>query len=147
MTTERLPDGPRLDEMIQLLRDAFPDAAVAQLETAAFFSLDDRRWPNFATMVWADDYDMGNPSDLARPGVYRVNVAVDRSTFDRLVAGQTEPDYAVMDQFMPHPVYAKQRWISIINPSDGTIRQTLLPLIEAAHDRLVAQRSRSSSHR
>ena len=29
MTTEQLPDGPDLHEMLQLIREAFPDAVVA----------------------------------------------------------------------------------------------------------------------
>ncbi len=140
MTTEGTSGGPSLDEMIQLLRDAFPDAVVAQIKTAAFFSLDEKHWPNFATIVWGDDHDLGNPSDLARPGVFRVNVSVDGPTFERLVGSQTDPDYAAMDRFMPHPVYANQRWISIINPSDRTTRDVLLPLIATAHDRFVTQR-------
>jgi hypothetical protein len=127
--------------MIQLVRDAFPDAAVATIDSAAFFSLDEKHWPNFATMVWTDEHDEGVPSDLARPGVYRVNVGVDRETFQRLVGSIDAPDYAAFDRFIPHPVYAKQRWISILNPSHVSIREILMPLITAGHDRLVAPRS------
>ena len=47
MSDERLPDGPAQDEMIQLIRDAFPDAVVASIDSAAFFSLDEKHWPNF----------------------------------------------------------------------------------------------------
>ena len=52
------------------------------------------------------------------------------------------PDYAAFDQFLPHPVYAKQLWISILNPSDATFRDTVLSLIAEAHDRLAALRAR-----
>ena len=48
MSTDRLPDGPDLDEMIHLIRNAFPDAVVATIDSAAFFSLDEKHWPNFA---------------------------------------------------------------------------------------------------
>ena len=41
MTDERLPDRPDLDEMLQLIREAFPDAVVATMDSAAFFSLDE----------------------------------------------------------------------------------------------------------
>ena len=131
MTDERLPDGPDLDEMLQLIRDAFPDAVVAALDSAAFFSLDEKHWPNFATVVWTDEHDEAAPSNLARPGVYRVNVGVD-------------PDYAAFDRSLPHPVYAKQRWISILNPSYETVRDTLMPLIAQGHDRLVSRWDRGS---
>ncbi|MGH2445466.1 MAG: DUF6194 family protein [Candidatus Limnocylindria bacterium] len=139
MTEERLPNGPDVDEMLELIRDTFPDAAVAQIDSAAFFSLDEKHWPNFATVVWTDEHDEGAPSDLARPGVYRVNVGVDRATFTRLVGSLENPDYAAFDRYVPHPVYAKQRWIAILNPSHATVRATLLPLISQGHDRLAAR--------
>ena len=140
MSDERLPNGPTLDEMIRLIRDEFSDAVVARIDSAAFFSLDEKHWPNFATVVWTDEHDEGAPSNLARPGVYRVNVGVDRETFQRLVGSIADPDYAAFDRFVPHPVYAKQRWISILNPSHETVREALMPLIAAGHDRLVARR-------
>lgn len=140
MADERLPDGPNRDEMIRLIRDAFPDAVVAEIDSAAFFSLDDKHWPNFATVVWTDEHDQGAPSDLARPGVYRVNVGVARETFERLVRSLEDPDYASFDQFLPHPVYAKQRWIAILNPSHATVRKTLMPLIAKGHERLAARK-------
>ena len=54
----------------------------------------------------------------------------------------TEPDYAAFDEFVPHPVYAKQLWVSILNPSDATFRGQIMPLLTEAHDRLAAQRAR-----
>jgi hypothetical protein len=140
MTDERLPDGPTQDEMLQLIRDAFPDAAVAEIDSAAFFSMDEKHWPNFATVVWTDEHDMATPSNLARPGVYRVNVGVDRATFERMVGSDTNPNYAALDRFVPHPVYAKQRWIAILNPSHDTVREVLMPLIAEGHARLAAKR-------
>ena len=142
MSDPRLPVGPDLEEMIRLISDAFPDAVIARSDSAAFFSLDETHWPNFATIVWTDEHDEGSPSDLARDGVFRVNVGVDRETFGRLVGGLTDPDYAAMDRFVPHPVYARQRWIAILNPSHLTVRRHLMPLITAGHDRLAAKRRR-----
>lgn len=144
MRTEHPPDGPDRDEMIQLIRDGFPDAVVATIDSAAFFSLDEKHWPNFATVVWTDEHDEGAPSNLARPGVYRVNVGADRETFERLVGDLTDPDYAAFDRFVPHPVYAKQRWISVVNPSHESVRDGLMPLIAAGHDRLAARRQRAN---
>jgi hypothetical protein len=140
MSDERLPDGPDLEQTIQLIRDAFPEAVVARIDSAAFFSLDERHWPNFATVVWTDEHDEGAPSNLARPGVYRVNVGVDRDTFERLVGSIADPDHAAFDRFVPHPIYAKQRWISILNPSHETVHDALMPLVAAGYDRLAARR-------
>ena len=139
MTAEPKPDGPDLDQMIQQMSDAFPDAVIARMESAIFFSLDGKHWPNFATIVWTDEHDEGAPSNLARDGVYRVNVGVDREEFQRLVGKMGDPDYAAFDRFLPHPVYAKQRWISILNPTHATVRDRLMPLIAAGHERLAAR--------
>ena len=141
MSDARLPDGPDLDQMIQQITDAFPDAVIARIGSAVFFSLDEKHWPNFATVVWTDEHDIGSPSDLVREGVYRVNVGVDRGTFSRLVGNQTDPDFAAFDEFLPHPVYAKQRWIAVLNPSHATVRDVLMPLIAEGHNRLAARRS------
>jgi hypothetical protein len=56
-----------------------------------------------------------------------------------------EPDYAAFGQVLPHPVYAKQLWISILNPSDEVFRDIVLPLLAEAHDRLAAQRARHAT--
>jgi hypothetical protein len=139
--TEPMRHGPDLDEMIDLITDAFLGVVIARIDSAVFFSLDEKHWPNFATIVWTDEHDEGTPSDLARDGVYRVNVGVDRAAFDRLVGGIGDPDYAALDRFLPHPVYARQRWVSILNPSHATVRDDVMPLIAAGHDRLAARRT------
>lgn len=128
--------------MIDLIRETWPHAVVATIDSAVFFSLDEKHWPNFATVVWTDEHDEGEPSKLSRPGVYRVNIGVGKETFQRLVGSVTEPDYAAFDRVLPHPVYAKQRWISILNPSETTVRDAVLPLLTEAHDRLASQRAR-----
>ena len=53
-------------------------------------------------------------------GVFRLNIGVGKDTFLRLVGDQAEPDYVSLDQVFPHPDYAAQRWISILNPSQAT---------------------------
>ena len=65
-----------------------------------------------------------------------------RETFERLVGSIEEPQYAAFDRILPHPVYAKQLWISILNPSDDTFRDLVMPLLTEAHDRLAAARAR-----
>ena len=75
--------------------------------------------------------------------VFRLNMGVGRATFERLVGAGTNSDYTAMDRILPHPVYAKQRWVSILNPSDATMRDVVMPLLTGAHNRLAAQRARS----
>ena len=111
------------------------------MKGAAFFSLDpEKHWPNFATMVWTDDFDQA--SDLSRPGVFSLNIGASRETFDRLVGSIGDPVYTAVHRLLPHPVYAPQHWISILNPSDATFRDVVQPLLAEAHDRLAAQRAR-----
>jgi hypothetical protein len=143
MTIEPLPTGPDPEAISRTIREAWPETDVVAALGATFFSLDaEKHWPNFATIVTTDEHDEGTPSRLSRPGVFRLNIGVSLETFQRLVGSMTEPDYAAFDHFLPHPVYAKQLWISILNPRDAMFRDVVLPLLTEAHDRLAAQRAR-----
>jgi hypothetical protein len=143
MTTEPLPTGPDPEAITRTILRTYPETDVVENLRATFFSLDpEKHWPNFATIVTTDEHDEGAPSHLSRPGTFRLNLGVGRETFERLVGSMAEPDYAAFDRLLPHPVYAKQRWISILNPSEATFRNVVLPLIAEAHDRLAAQRAR-----
>jgi uncharacterized protein DUF6194 len=143
MRTQLLPTGPDSEAIARVIRETYPDADVVTAMGATFFSLDrEKLWPNFATIVTTDEHDGGTASDLSRPGVFRLNLGVGRETFTLLVGSMADPDYAAFDRLVPHPVYAKQRWISILNPSDATFRDVVLPLIAEAHDGLAAQRAR-----
>jgi hypothetical protein len=142
MTTEPLPAGPDPKAITRIILERFPETAVAEAMGATFFSLDaEKHWPNFATIVTTDEHDEGAPSRLSRPGTFRLNLGVSRATFERLVGAIVEPDHAAFDRLLPHPVYARQLWISIVNPSDATFRDVVMPLLTEAHDRLAAQRA------
>ena len=144
VTTKPLPTGPDPEAITRTILERWPETKVASAMGATFFSLDDSHWPNFATIVTTDEHDEGAPSRLSeRPGTFRLNIGVSRQTFERLVEDATaEPDYAAFDTILRHPVYAKQLWISILNPSDATFRDVVTPLLEEAHDRLAATRAR-----
>jgi hypothetical protein len=138
-------DGPGLDHdaVVSHITETFPGVDVVTAMGATFFSLDsEKHWPNFATIVTTDEHDMGSPSNLgARPNVYRLNIGVSRETFDRIVGGATDPDYAALDRVLPHPVYARQHWVSILNPSAETFDTVVKPLLKEAHDRIAATRA------
>ena len=143
MTTDPLPTGPDPEAIERTILETWPDTDVTEALGASFFSLDaEKHWPNFATIVTTDEHDEGTPSDLSRPGVFRLNIGVGRETFERLVGSIDEPEYSAFDRILPHPVYAKQLWISILNPSDATFRDVVVPLLTEAHDRLAATRAR-----
>jgi hypothetical protein len=142
--TDLEPQGPDQDTVARYIAEAFAGVDVVTAMGATFFSLDhEKHWPNFATIVTTDEHDMGSPSNLsARLDVYRLNLGVDKSTFQRHRGAGAEPDYTALDTVLPHPVYAAQHWISILNPSWSTWNETVIPLIAIAHDRLAAQRAR-----
>ena len=90
----------------------------------------DRRMP-FATLVTQDYAGFDEESNLNRPGVFRLNIAVGREEYERLLghppadhaAHRLAFDYSAIDRLMPHPVYAAQAWVSIINPGERTMEQ------------------------
>jgi hypothetical protein len=131
------PPGPDPAEITAWITSTFPDTVIADAMGATFFSLDEAHWPNFATIVTTDEHDMGSPSDLAREGVFRLNIGVGKATFERLVGSMADPDYAALDTIIPHPVYAKQRWLSILDPSRRSFDEIVKPLLAEAHDRLA----------
>jgi hypothetical protein len=43
--------GPNPDEITSWITTIHPETVIAEAMGATFFSLDDRHWPNFATIV------------------------------------------------------------------------------------------------
>lgn len=139
--SESPPSGPDPETITEYISSTFRDVDIVSIEGMRFFSLDpEKHWPNFATLVWADDSDQ--VSDLSRPGVFRLSMGVDRPTLERIAAAEPEPDYAALDRVVPHPDYAKQLWVAILNPSESTFTEVVVPLLNEAHARLAAQRAR-----
>ena len=132
--------GPDPETITEYIKETYPETVVLEMTGTWFFSLDEKHWPNFATIVTTDEHDQA--SNLSRPDVFRLNIGVDRSTFNRVAESAAEPDYTALDQLLPHPVYARQLWISILNPSTTTFEETVVPLLELAHDRLAKVRRR-----
>jgi hypothetical protein len=127
--------------------ETYPGVDVVTAYNASFFSLDpEKHWPNFATIVTTDEHDVGAPSQLSRPGVFRLNIGVSGDTFERLVGAEGAPDHAALDRLLPHPVYARQHWISILNPSPTTFETVVEPLLDEAYGRVAAQRDRHAGH-
>jgi len=94
-----------------------------------------RRFP-FATIVIKDYDGFDTASDLNREGVFRVNVWVGTETFGALFdAAEDEPDPTALDTPIPHPTYAAQHWVSILNP-DAT-SDLLRSILREAHARAV----------
>ena len=104
----------------------------------------DKRFP-FATIVVSDYDGFDTSSNLNRPDVFRLNINVGRSLFQELLgyppAAQPEHahkyDYAALDQLLPHPAYAVQAWVSILNPDDNSSQAR--SLLKKAHARAVSR--------
>jgi hypothetical protein len=104
------------------------------------------RFP-FATIVTKDYGDFDRASNLNRPGVFRLNIGVSKGTYRSLFGPQPSPpgaagvvdtghDFTTLDQILPHPVYAPQSWVCVLNPSDATF-QAVRPLLAEAYDLAV----------
>ena len=91
---------------------------------------DAKQFP-FATIVTKNYVGFDEQSRLDRPGVYRLNVGVSRDTFRRLFPDTREHDYAASDVLMPHPTYASQSWVSVVNPSEERFEEVKPLLAEA----------------
>jgi hypothetical protein len=152
-------------DITRYIADTFAgvDVVVASKESDApeiawgdtFFSYDpnrnlppQRRFP-FATIVTKDYGEFDNASNLNRPGVFRLNIGVSKDTFQRLFGAlpgaadaATEYDFSALDQLMPHPVYAPQGWVCVLNPSAPTC-EALKPILAEAYERSARKLSKS----
>ncbi len=117
-----------------------------------FFYGEDNKFP-FATIVTKDG-DFDNSSKLDREGFYRLNVGIDKETFNTLFGtvpatkgfgGYLESgiDFTQEKTLMPHPIYGTMYWVCMINPGVETIA-SLQPLLRIAYDRAVEREKRRS---
>ncbi len=136
---------PTPDDIHRYILTTYPDTVVAAIEGGTFYSCDPANFPNFATVVTSDAFD--DASNLSRPDAFRLNIGLSRDTFQRLVGDQEEPDYTALNQLIPHPIYAKQLYVSILNPSAETFDEVIKPLLEEAHARTAAQYARRQAGR
>ncbi|HET8628876.1 MAG TPA: DUF6194 family protein [Thermomicrobiales bacterium] len=101
----------------------------------------------FATIVTKDYGDFDRASHLDRPGVFRLNIGVSAKTYSALFgphpsqpagagAAESGRDFTALDQLLPHPVYATQSWVCVLNPSAETF-ETVRPLLAEAYDLAV----------
>jgi hypothetical protein len=143
MSTEG-PTTVTPEHIIEHITGTFPDVDIVRSPDGdwTFFSCDpEQHWPNFATLGTNDDaYDRF--SDLARPGVFRLNIGVGRASFDAIAAAQPTPDFTAFDTLVPHPVYAAQRWVCVVCPSDATFERLVTPLLAEAHGIVASRRER-----
>lgn len=89
--------------------------------------LPEQGWFPFVTVVTDDNYD--TVSRLSEPGAYRVNLGLAKSAYTARLGSPpkergadgvlaTDYDYAARDTLLPHPYYASQYWVCVVNPDD-----------------------------
>src|SRR5262245_48074428 len=91
-----------------------------------FFFYGSERMLPFATIATADN-EGDRVSKLDRPGVFRLNIGVSKQTFQSLFGtGKVDVsayDFTALDTIMPHPDYAAQSWLCVLNPSASTFQK------------------------
>lgn len=117
-----------------------------------FFYVGPDRMRPFATIVIRNMRGFDEDSNLDRPGVFRLNIDLGRDEFQRqfgyppakFADHRPGVDFTQLDRLMPHPMYGRQAWASIINPTP--CRQDITQLISQAHGR-AKQRENRRQHR
>ena len=140
-----------MDEVsvLRYIAQAYPDADIFTAGSGTFISRDaEKHWPNFATLVTTDEFDEGPIANLSgRPGVFRLNIGVTGKTFDRVLGDAAlegaQVDFAALDTLLPHPVYGRQHWLSVLSPSDETFEQQVKPLLDEAYGILARRKTQA----
>lgn len=148
-------------EMRQYIADTFSgvDSVVNADNWFFFYNPDpnvepDRMFP-WVTLMTNDINDQF--SNLDRPSIYRLNIGVSKQTFQSIFGTKRRPsftdapptdyDFTALDQLMPHPVYGRQYWVSILNPSDETFENKVLPLLNEAYEAAVSKYDKKAARR
>ncbi|WP_433393849.1 DUF6194 family protein [Micromonospora sp. KLBMP9576] len=102
----------------------------------------------FATIVTGDRYD--DASALDRTGAWRLNIGLTRATYRALFAPRRGPDsavdHAVTDTVLPHPVYAPQHWVCVVNPGEASV-DVVRRLLAEAYDFAARKHANHRSRR
>lgn len=100
----------------------------------------------YATVV-TKDYPGEPRSGLDPAGRWRVNVHVGNKVRAELTGAPeqgVEHGFRAVDVFLPHPVYAAQGWIAVVDPGENTT-PALLSLLHRARDDAKERARRKSS--
>lgn len=135
------------DEMRVHIENGFDGIRTIENGADSFFTYDPAgdlpqdRWLPFATLVTGDTYD--TVSDLTRRGAYRINIGLTKAAYAGLLGPapterdeqgllRTGADYTRVDTVLPHPFYASQYWVCVVNPGDATL-DTVRALLDEAY--------------
>lgn len=137
--------------LTQHIIESFAGVETVTAHGCTFFFYGQERKLPFATIAFRDnEYDRA--SNLDRAGVFRLNIGIRRETYRALFGPQpssraatgmieTRHDFTALDQLMPHPTYAPQSWVCVLNPSDETF-EVVRGLLAEAYE-LAVRRDRT----
>lgn len=129
------------------ITNTFANVQVTENFGYTFFFYSTERIVAFATMSSSDN-EHDNNSNLDRSGVFRLNIGVSKETYIKLfgeIPNNVKTfDYTALDVIMPHPVYAPQSFVCILNPSQTTF-ETVKELLAEAYALAVKRHIRKNS--
>lgn len=128
----------------QYITHGFPGVETSENFGYKFFFFGSDRMLPFASLATAD-YDYDRFSNLDRPGVFRLNFGIRKATFEALFGAEgvnlSDYDFTALDRIMPHPEYAPQFFVCVLNPGEVTL-QTVQRLLAEAHDIAMKRHAR-----
>lgn len=119
-----------IEEIKTYIFKNFENVNLVEANGDLFFMYDKNDKHPFATIVTADnEYD--STSNLNREGFFRLNIGLDKETFNSMFGGITDKkgfeaylnlgiDFTKKDVILPHPTYGAMYWICVVNPSNKT---------------------------
>ncbi|TDW76962.1 DUF6194 family protein [Kribbella pratensis] len=134
-----------IDDLDRMIR-AYDGVRVLEAQDDLFYLYDpaadlppERQQP-FATIVTGDHYE--KVSRLDEPGAWRLNLGLTKATYTSLFGPvpterdadwvlDSVHDYTARNTLMPHPFYAAQYWIAVVNPVEAP---PLVPLVQEAYE-------------
>ena len=113
-----------------------------------FFFYRDDHMHAFATIA-SNGNEYEQVSKLERPGIYRLNIGVNRETFHSLFGkGKMDLspyDFTALDTIMPHPDYSSQFFICVLSPSEASFEK-IKPLLAEAHEVAMKRYNKRKAH-
>jgi hypothetical protein len=154
MTMEQIIDVVHgFEGVLDLAPDDAPYPEIAWGDHFFYYAPDGevpQREQPYATIV-TKDYPDDAACDLDPAGRWRLNIRVGREKFIEMMgatprAAELPADPGIADVFIPHPVYAAQGWVAVVNPGAAT-SDIAVDLLRQAHDdaRVRAERHAQSA--
>jgi hypothetical protein len=142
------------DSITRYITDTFAGVYTVTTDGNSFFLYDPEGKFPFATLMTNDVNDQF--SNLSRPSAFRLNIGVSKQTYQSLFGTPASPseqggdaesdyDFTAFDQLMPHPVYGRQYWVCVLNPSAATFQTVVQPLLAEAYDRDVSKHAKRAA--